>query len=141
MFIRRIVLLLLILSCSVGLAHAEWEELMTGPTFGGTTVYGDPTTHRIDKKSGLVKMWLLYDYKTAQIDKHQVPYMSKRIQQQYDCQEERARTLTQTLFDGNMASGNVVSLDSTETRWRPVAPDTIGKYLWRLACGPAKQPG
>jgi len=133
MFIRRIVLVLLVLSGSGGFAKAEWLKIMTVSNSDGFTVYGDFTTHRIDK-NGLVKMWFLYDYKRAQKN-YQVPYMSVRIQRQYDCNEERARTLAQSLFDGNMALGNVVSDDSSERTWGPIAPGTLGETMWKVACG------
>ena len=133
MFIRRIVLVLLVLSCSVGLAKAEWLKIMTVSNSDGFIVYGDFATHHIDEK-GLVKMWFLYDYKTAQKN-YQVPYRSVRIQRQYDCKEERARTLAQSLFDGNMALGNVVSDDSSTRTWGSVAPGTLGETMWKAACG------
>ena len=66
MFIRRIVLVLLVLTCSVGLAQAEWRELATISTSGGPTIYGDPTTLRLDTERRLAKMWVLYDFKTVQ---------------------------------------------------------------------------
>ncbi len=76
MFIR-IVLVLLVLSWSVGLAQAEWEKLTDSPNFGGFIVYVETTSFRIDKRSGLVKMWILYDFKTSQ-EGYQVPYLSMR---------------------------------------------------------------
>ena len=136
MFIR-IVLVLLVLSCSVGLAQAEWTKVMTGLDAGGYTLYFEPTSLRIDKKIGMVKMWLLYDFKTAQKDEKddRVSYLSLRFERQYDCKQERARTLAQSLFDGNMARGKEISNDSTERPWEPVAPGSIGQSLWVMACG------
>lgn len=136
MIIRRIVLFLLILSCSVGLAQAEWKKLIDSPTFGGLNVYVEPTSVRIDKGSGLVKMWILYDYKTGQ-EGFQARYLSLKIQRQYDCKQERSRMLAQSLFGGNMAKGDVI-YESTEGTWMPVGPGTIGQSLLGLACSPAK---
>ena len=133
MFFRRIILVLLVLSCSIGLAQAEWTKVMTGSEAGGYTLYFEPTSLRIDKKS--VKMWLLYDFKTDQKDEKDASYLSLRFQRQYDCKEERARTLTQSLFNGNMARGEEISNDSTERPWEPVAPGSIGETLWFMACG------
>ena len=82
----RIVLVLLVLSSSVGLAEAEWEKVY-GPD-SESTVYIDPSTRRVDKKSGLVKMWVLIDFKTAQKVQEE-SFLSLRTQQQYDCKEEK----------------------------------------------------
>ena len=137
MFIRRIVLVLIILSCSVGLAQAEWEEVAGSDN---VTVYIDPTTHRTDKKSGLVKMWVLFDYKTRQRVSEAEPwYLSVRRQEQYNCKEERMRSLAWTFFTDNMADGKAIhSHSTTEEVWTPVAPGSIAKDLWNVACGTAK---
>jgi surface-adhesin protein E len=132
MFIRLIALVLLILSCSVGLAQAEWKKLIDSPTFGGLNVYVEPTSVHIDKGSGLVKMWILYDYKTGQ-EGFQVRYLSLKIQRQYDCKQKQSRMLAQSLFEGNMAKGDVI-YESTEGTWMPVGPGTIGQSLLGLAC-------
>lgn len=136
MFIR-IVLVLLVLSWSVGLAQAEWKKLTDSPNFGGFIVYVETTSFRIDKRSGLVKMWILYDFKTSQ-EGYQVPYLSMRIQRQYDCKQERARMLAQSFFGDHMAKGDVISTVSPEGTWMPVGSGTIGKSLWELACSNSK---
>jgi surface-adhesin protein E len=136
MFIRLIVLVLLVLSCSVGLAQAEWKQLVDSPTFGGLNVYVEPTSVRIDKGSGLVKMWILYDYKTGQEGFH-VRYLSLKIQRQYDCKQGRSRMLAQSLFGGNMAKGDVI-YESTEGTWMPVGPGPIGQSLLGFACSNSK---
>lgn len=137
MFIRLIALVLLILSCSVGLAQAEWKKLIDSPTFGGLIVYVEPTSVRIDKGSGLVKMWILYDYKTGQ-EGYPVRYLSMKIQRQYDCKQERSRMLAQSFFGGNMDKGDVISTESTAETWIPVGSGSIGQSLWGLACGTGK---
>ena len=132
MFIR-IVLVLLVLSCGVCLAQAEWTKVMTDSEAGGYTLYFETTSLRIDNK--MVKMWLLYDFKTDQKDEKDVSYLSLRFQREYNCKQERARTVAQSLFDGNMARGKEISSDSIERPWEPVAPGSIGETLWFMACG------
>jgi hypothetical protein len=136
MLILRIVLVLLFLSWSVGLAQAEWKKLIDSPTFGGLTVYVEPTSVRVDKGSGLVKLWMLYDYKTGQ-EGFQARYLSLKIQRQYDCTQERSRMLAQSLFGGNMAKGDVI-YESTEGTWISVGPGPIGQSLLGFACSNSK---
>ena len=137
MFIRRIILVLLVLSCSVGLAQAEWKKLIDSPTFGGLTVYIEPTSVHVDKGSGLVKLWILYDYKTGQ-EGFPARYLSLKLQRQYDCKQERARMLAQSLFGGNMAQGDVI-YESTDGEWISVGPGTIGQALLGFACSNSKR--
>lgn len=136
MFIRRIILVLLVLSCSVGLAQAEWKKLIDSPTFGGLTVYVEPTSVRVEKGSGLVKLWILYDYQTGQ-GGFQARFLSLKMQREYDCTQERSRMLAQSLFGGNMAKGDVI-YEAPEGTWISVGPGTIGQSLLGFACSNSK---
>ena len=114
-----------------GLAYAEWVEIGYSESNGGYTTYADPSTIR--NKGGLVKMWVLYDYKTIQTV-FGLSYLSRRTQQQYDCGEERYRFLTDTWFSGNMTRNNEVYTNSSEQKWEPVATGCVGEAVWKVAC-------
>ena len=96
------------------------------------TVYVDPNTIR--RTGDLVTMWSLLDYMTIQTDSEGT-YLSTKQQGEYDCAEERMRFHALTSFSDNMGSGMVVYLNPTEGNWVPVAPDSSGHALWKLACG------
>ena len=131
MCIRRIVLVLLVLSCSVGLAQAEWKAA-TSSSSGDFTLYVDPATIRTDQKNGLAKMWVLSNFKTVQ-KSSEGAYLSVRGLWHFDCKEERFRISTASYFDGHMANGNLV-FNQTEGSWLPVPPGSISKTLSELAC-------
>jgi hypothetical protein len=38
-------------------------------------------------------------------------------------------------FSGNMGSGEAVFSNSDESKWEPVAPDSLDQALWKFACG------
>lgn len=135
---RRLPLTYLLSLCSLitlmalcsGPAYAEWV-LVTGDE-SGTTVYVDPSTIR--RKESLVNLWTLYDSKTVET----VPggsFLSIKRQKEYDCAEERSRTLAETLFSGNMGKGKVVLIETDERKWQPVEPGSIGQILWKHVCG------
>jgi hypothetical protein len=121
--------LMTLLLLSSGPAHAEWVRI--DQTDEGMTTYVDPDSMR--HKGGLVKMWQLYDFKTMQTVAGD-PYMSSKIQSEYDCTEERSRRLAFTNFSGNMGSDKPVYTNSDEGKWKPVAPKSIGEALWEFAC-------
>lgn len=124
-FMALIVLLLL----SSGTASAEWVEV--GST-ADITIYVNPDTIR--RKGDLVKMWHLFDYKTAQTYRGN-SFLSIKGQRQYDCADERDRILASTGFSDNMGKGNVAYIIHDEPKWTPVAPDSIAEGLWKVACG------
>ena len=119
--------LITLLVLNIGPAYAEWVKIYSNDTY---TQYFDPDTIR--RKGDRVKMWELVDLKTAQI-MVDVAVLSYREQIEYDCAEESRRSLAGTAFSGNMGRGKVL-IPSSEEKWQPVAPRTVAKALWKLAC-------
>ena len=118
-------------------AYAEWVTIGYSESLGGYTVYVDPTTIR--RKGDLVKVWALTDYKTIQTVAD-TSFLSSKAQNEFDCAEERQHELSVTWFSGNMGNGNGVWNNSDETKWRPVAPGSVGQGVWKFACGCAITP-
>lgn len=110
-------------------ANAEWVRLTEAD---GMTVHFDPDTIR--RNGNLVKIWLLYDYKTP-ITTGRDTVLSTKMQSEYDCIGERVRTNPIFEIAGNMGKGKVVSSSLAEGPWIPIAPDTLGKREWMVACG------
>lgn len=128
--------LIMFLTMSSGAACAEWV-LATGNDETGLLVYIDPDSIR--RNGNLAKMWQLYDYKTVQTVAGDSLLSMKRFNE-YDCVEERTRTLGYTWFSGNMGSGKVVFSTPEVQQWEPIGSRTINHTLWKVACD-RKQPG
>ena len=124
--------LITLLVLNSGPAYAEWVAIGYSESLGGYTVYVDPDTIR--RKGDLVKVWALTDYTTLQTVGDS-SFLSSKAQNEFDCAEERQRELAVTWFSGNMGTGNGVWTNSDETKWRPVAPGSVGQGVWKFACG------
>ena len=126
-------LLGLMLAMTASAASAKW----TGVDYDDELItYVDRATIR--RSGNFVKMWDLMDNKTAQNSNYAVgnSYFSDKIQFEFDCKEERARTLAITWFDGQMGSGKVVhNTSETSLKWQPIRPESMGETLWKIACG------
>ena len=129
-FILGLWLLVTFLVLSSEPVYAEWV-LTSGDDTAGLAVYVDPGTIR--RKGNLAKMWQLYDYKTVQTVAGDSLLSMKRFNE-YDCTEERTRTLGYTWFSGNMGSGTVVYSTFEIQQWEPVVSRTINRTLWNVAC-------
>ena len=129
--VRLIFFTLLILNSNA--AYAEWVKVSDRDEAGKTvyTVYVDPATIR--RNSNLVKMWQFYDYKTVQTVGG-VRFLSNKEEWEFDCVEERSRSLGLKEFSGNMGSGTVVYTNSQVGRWLPVVPGSIGHIVWKVVC-------
>jgi hypothetical protein len=123
-------LLIALLVLSSGPAYAEWMSL--GASDSGTTVYADTATIR--REGDLVKMSVLFDFKTMQT-KADVSYLSAKAQMEYDCAEQRFEGLAVMYFSGNMGTGNLLDRSSGKGKRLRVSPGSLDHALWKLACG------
>jgi hypothetical protein len=121
-------LITLLVMCSTP-AFAEWVK--HGTAESGTTVYADPDTIR--RKGDLVKMEVLFDFKTIQT-KAGASYLSAKAQMEYDCAEQRFEGLAVMYFSGNIGSGNLLVRSSGIGKWLPVSRGSLDQTLWEVAC-------
>ena len=127
----RKAILMMLLAVVSSSAMAEWVEV-SGDEGGTFSVYANPATIRwTDHK---VKMWDLYDYKTAK-ELAGKTFMSVESQSEYDCKEKQQRILYTTTHSENMGRGEVVSASIKPHDWEPNRPNSVGEALWRIACG------
>jgi hypothetical protein len=133
---RKIILMMLLLAVVSNKATAEaWLVLGVVAANGGFTFYADITSIR--KNGNTVKMWSLEDFKTAQISTASKPFLSVKLQDEYDCKYKQKRILAFTGFSGNMGNGEVVHSypESESDKWLLIRPESVGEVLWKFACG------
>jgi hypothetical protein len=95
------------------------------------TVFANRETIR--KQGSKVKMWSLSNLKNPQLLGGK-PYLSSKEQVEYDCGEERARSLATSFHSDHMGEGSLVYSDSVPGKWEPVFPDSLGEALYSVAC-------
>jgi hypothetical protein len=127
-------LLIAVLLLNVGQAFAEWVSVDSKVEEGLTvyTIYIDPDTIR--HNGDVVKLWVLMDFKTRQIESSP-PYLSVKSQREIDCTKERIRLVAVTAFSGNMGSGEILySYSDSKDQGIPVEPGSVAQSLWNFAC-------
>lgn len=125
-----LLLLIILFLLNNGPAYGGWMSF--GESESGTTVYADPTT--IVREGDLVKMWVLFDFKTART-KEGVSYSSAKAHMEYDCAGQRYEGLTVMYYSGNMGNGNVLDRSSGKGNWLRISSGSLDQSLWKLACG------
>ena len=122
----------LVLAALAGSAAAAWVQV--GVADGGMVVYADPAG--ISRTGGIVKMWTLLDYKTAEKDDSGKPYLSTKLLHDYDCKDERGQTRYFSIHSGQMGTGQLVYSEvRPNSEWLPARRAIIGETLWKIACG------
>ncbi len=130
---KAILMMLIVVSNS---AMAEWVKFSS---VGNQTNYVNLDT--IHKSGNKVKMWSLFDYKTAREVTGVPTYMSVQMQDEYDCKEELSRPLYAVLRSGNMGEGKPVVTVTDSGKWEPHPPESIREDLWKIACGKRNESG
>ena len=107
---------------------AEWVEVSETED-EDLTYYADPATIR--KSGNKVKMWSLYDYKTA-LDPG---VLSAKEKVEYNCKERQRRQLFVSAYSENMGGGKTVLINNSRDEWEPVPPpDSVGEAVFKFAC-------
>ena len=113
--------------------YADWVNV-GGKIERGRTVYSAYLeTDSIRRKGNVVTLWALFDYMTIQSIVGG-PWLSSKTRRQYDCVEETVQLLGYMTFTGNMGSGEAVYSNAEQSRWEPIAPDSIDQKVWDLVC-------
>lgn len=129
---KKQILLALVLAVVSSGVLAGWVELGANES-GDATVYVDPSTIR--KTIGAVKMWSLTDFKKPMLLAKSAPYLSLKLQTEYDCKNEQTRTLYASLHSQHQGRGEVVNTSNTVDPWEPVPPGSTVETLWKFVCG------
>ena len=111
-------------------ALAGWDAVGTGAAY---TTYIDRASIR--RSGTMTKMWSLLDSKSAQMLNNHGTFKSMKTQDEYDCAEERYRSLYFVFFTDNMGEGSVIATGKGAEIWTPYAPESTSEVLWNVACG------
>jgi len=124
---KKIILLLLLSGLSSS-ALAEWVEVVKED---GLTILGNPATVR--RQGNLVRMWDMSDYGSKQKLTGN-SYLSKLLFAEYDCANEKYRSLYLSVHKENSGDGNLLYATDVDDFWRPVPPGSVAENLLKFAC-------
>lgn len=125
----NMVLRVLCTAAASGSCQAAWVEI--GANESGT-FYVDPPT--MQRSGDIVKMWYLVDFKRAQVDSNTKAFLSSKDHSEYDCKEERSRTLYYNNYSEKMGTGKIIFTLKDPLQWRPTGSGTIAAALLKRAC-------
>jgi hypothetical protein len=112
------------------IARADWVEI--GANESGTFFVHAAS---IEKSGDMVKMWFLINFKRNQVDSSTRSFRSTKDQSEYDCKEQRTRTLYYNNYAEKMGTGKIVFNMKDPFVWRPATPGSISADLLKIACG------
>lgn len=133
----RFFLLTLCVLLMTGNAWAEWTQ--SGENEGGIlTHYVDRGTIR--RAGHLTKMWVLQNFAALQAaSANGKSFRSSKSQMEFDCREEKHRTLALYWYSGLMGKGDIVAADTDAGKWARNIPDSVQTTWWAIACKSKKK--
>lgn len=132
----RAVLLLLAMIFVTNSALAEWVAIAESDS--GISLI---KTESIRKSGSKVKLWALDDM-ASPVEMSDGEYRSSMTQIEFDCKNDRTRTLSGAFYSGSMGEGATVFLFSENEKgeWRSVIPDSVGQSQFNYACERVRLP-
>ncbi len=100
---------------------------------GQMVVYANPYTMQ-RRSGGKVRLWELFDLKSAQQQYQGKSYLSVRHLAEYDCKGKRYRTVDVEYYADNMGKGDEVRADGYSQKWESVAAGSADQLFWNQAC-------
>ena len=119
-------MLLLWLAVQPWLALAEWEAVDENFL---AVVYIDPD--KVRASSVYPQAWHLIDLR----ERAKTGAMSRLALMEYDCHDQRRRTLAFASKSEAMGEGKTLFTSAVSTPWKPVSGDTVAEKVLGLLCG------
>jgi hypothetical protein len=119
-------MLLLWLAVQPWLALGDWEAVDENHL---AVVYIDPD--KVRASSVFPQAWHLIDLR----ERSKTGAMSRLALMEYDCHDERRRTLAFSSKSEPMGEGKTLFTSAVSTPWKPIAGDTVGQKALLLLCG------
>lgn len=124
-------ILAFVLTVAGGGAAAEvWVKVGENEKF---RAYYDPASMR--KEGNTVKMWDMFDYRTALSTPAGKKYLSVKRHTEYDCKQGRTRVYELSYHSENLSKGEVVAASAVNFDWSVVAKGSSDELLLDSACG------
>ncbi len=127
-------LLMLIFLAALGhAAQAEnWVEITSSPD-GGVKQFLDIDS--IERNSGSVEMWRVFDYKAPYLRQvNRKPYSSQRVHTEFDCPGRAMRQVYFAWHAEPMGKGELLYQSEYPEIWEIDSFDEFTKPLWKIAC-------
>lgn len=105
--------------------RAEWTYVAS---VEGDAIFIDATT--IEKNGSLIRIWEKIEFDK----KNTLGLGSGRQHIEYDCKNQKLRTLSFQTYSGNNLSGNVRHSENQSSVWRHIPPQTINFSKLQLIC-------
>ncbi|WP_062309527.1 surface-adhesin E family protein [Polynucleobacter sinensis] len=109
-------------------AAAGWSQVSSGED---VVAYIDPATRK--NVNGYIRVWVLYDYRVPKVIAGKSTGSIKSLQE-FDCKEDRSRSLSTVFNSEHMGMGEINHSNSALGVWDYIQPDTVSMKILKTLC-------
>jgi hypothetical protein len=114
------------------LSFAEWT-LIYKSSDSGSRYYANLLDIKVDKKFSKLRLWTIEDFNLLQ-EVASYKYLSVKSFTEFDCKNAKIRIMGYSLYEENMAKGEIIFSKGTPFEWQKINKDTMNEKYLDIAC-------
>jgi len=114
------------------LSFAEWT-LIYQSSDSRSKYYANLLDIKVDKKFSKLRLWTIEDFNLLQ-EVASYKYLSVKSFTEFDCKNSKIRIMGYSLYEENMAKGEIILSKGTPFKWQEINKDTMNEKYLDIAC-------
>ena len=114
------------------LSFAEWT-LIYESSDSRSKYYANLLDIKVNKKFSTLRLWTIEDFNLLQ-EVASYKYLSVKSFTEFDCKNSKIRIMGYSLYEKNMAKGEIILSKGTPFEWQKINKDTMNEKYLDIAC-------
>lgn len=114
------------------LSFAEWT-LIYQSSDSRSRYYANLLDIKVDKKFSKLRLWTIADFNLLQ-EVASYKYLSVKSFTEFDCKNSKIRIMGYSLYEENMAKGEIILSRGTPFEWKEINKNTMNEKYLDIAC-------
>ena len=114
------------------LSFAEWT-LIYESSDSRSKYYANLLDIKVNKKFSKLRLWTIADFNLLQ-EVASYKYLSVKSFTEFDCKNSKIRIMGYSLYEENMAKGEIILSKGTPFEWQKINKDTMNEKYLDIAC-------
>ena len=114
---------------------AEWT-LIYESSDSKSKYYANISAIKANKEFSKLRLWTIEDFSLLQ-EVASYKYLSVKSFTEFDCKESKIRIMGYSLYEDNMAKGEIIFSKGTPFEWQKINKNTMNDAYLRIACSEA----
>ena len=114
------------------LSFAEWT-LIYESSDSRSKYYANLLDIKVNKKFSKLRLWTIEDFNLLQ-EVASYKYLSVKSVTEFDCKNSKIRIMGYSLYEENMAKGEIILSKGTPFEWQKINKNTMNEKYLDIAC-------